>query len=763
MRIRIRKYLYDRGVGASLALAFSLLSVLLTVVFGELVGVAATEQVKSSIGHGLAELAVHTADKLERGMFERYREMRLMSERAELAGPGAAPGTRRRALESLQRTYPYYAWIGAAAIDGTVQSATGGLLEGVNVGQRPWFGNALKGVHLGDVHEAVLLARLLPNDSAAPRRFVDVAIPYGGSAGAPAGVLGAHLSWEWAADIARSINDNGAARKQVEAIIVSRSGEILFGPPEWQGRTLKLASVAAARSGAGYLLERWPGNGTYLVGYARGAGHQSYAGLGWTVLVRQNVDAAYRPVQLIKQQVLWGGIGMAVLFSLLGLLAAKRITSPLSALTRAARRIQHQDEIRLLPEKAGYYEVDVLTSAFNALIVDLRHKGEALNELNQSLEQRVAERTGELERAVQVIRTNENRIETIIQSAPDAYIAVDLEGRVLEWNRLAEQMFGWRRREALECPLEALIVPERHRDLFRDGIANFGTFDAAAFLNRRMECLVVNRRGDEFPIEVTIALAVTDDSHFFSAFLHDISERKKIERMKSEFVSTVSHELRTPLTSIYASLSMLIDGMGGELNKDTATLLGVAHSSCERLTRLVSDVLDVEKIDSGHMELHLLEQSVPALLETAAAAMQGFAEQRAVRLAVTCEPGMLVTLDRDRMIQVITNLLSNAVKFSAAGETVRLDALRTAGGVRISVGDNGSGIPDSFIDSVFEKFAQADSSDSRRLGGTGLGLSICKSLVEQHGGTINFVTAEGRGTTFTIELPAHPAGGDWQV
>ncbi|PWF45392.1 PAS domain S-box protein [Massilia glaciei] len=761
--MKIKKYLYDRGVGASLALAFSLLSVLLTVVFGELVGVAATEQVKASIGNGLAELAVHTADKLDRGMFERHREMRLMSEREALVSPARSPASRRRALESLQRTYPYYAWIGTAATDGTVQTATGGMLEGVDVSARPWFGNALRGVHLGDVREASLLARLLPADRAEPRRFVDVAIPYGGSPGAPAGVLGAQLSWDWAADIARSVNHDGAARKRVEAIIVSRGGEVLLGPPEWQGRTLGLASLAAARAGPGFLLERWPGDGSYLVGYARGAGHQSFAGLGWTVLVRQNAEDAYRPVRLIKRQVLWAGIGMALLFSLLGLLAARRITSPLSALTRAARRIQDQDEIRLLPERAGYYEVDVLTDAFNSLIVDLRHKGEALNELNQSLERRVAERTGELERAVQLIRTNENRIETIIQSAPDAYIAVDLEGRVLEWNRLAEQMFGWRRRDALACALDELIVPERHRAIFRDGIANFGTFDAAGFLNRRMECQVVNRAGDEFPIEVTIALAVTDDSHFFSAFLHDISERKEIERMKSEFVSTVSHELRTPLTSIYASLSMLIDGIGGELNKDTATLLGVAHSSCERLTRLVSDVLDVEKINSGHMELHLLEQSVPTLLETAAEAMQGFAGQRAVRLAVTCEPGLRATLDRDRMIQVITNLLSNAVKFSPAGATVRLDALATADGVRVSVGDDGSGIPDSFLDSVFEKFAQADSSDSRRLGGTGLGLSICKSLVEQHGGTITFVTAVGEGTTFTIDLPARPPAGNWQV
>jgi PAS domain S-box-containing protein len=751
--MNIKKYIYDRGVGTYLALAFSTLSVLLTLILVEVIDVAATGQVKSNIGHGLAELALQTSDKLDRGMFERFREVRLMSERADLVSDATSRAAKRHMLESLESTYPYYAWIGMADRDGRVVVSAQGLLEGADVSQRPWFQNAFKGIYVGDVHEAKLLAKLLPNPANEPKRFVDVAFPYTDASGKVIGVLGAHLSWTWASDIERSIILPTAVRRKVESIIVSDDGKVLLGPAGMQGTVISPESKAAARTHTGFITEKWPDGKTYLVGFSKSEGYKSYPGLGWTVLVRQNIDDAFAPVRRIQRNVFWSGMALAVLFSLFGLIAARRITRPLSALAQSARLMQSRETQALPPSAGDYFEVDALTNSFNALITDLVQKKDALKELNLHLETRVEERTVELAHALDAVRSNEKRIRTIIDTAQDAYIATDLDGRVTDWNAQAEKMFGWRREEAIGRSLAALVFPARYVDRYHASLNDFRNGAAADFLNRRLERFVVNRQGEEFPVEVTVGLVKIGQTHFFSAFLHDISGRKKIERMKNEFISTVSHELRTPLTSIRASLSMLADGMAGELPPDAKALLDIAHGSCERLVRLVSDVLDIEKIESGNMEFAMTEQPLAPLAEQAIDAIASHAAQCRVTLALQGDRALRARVDRDRMIQVITNLLSNAIKFSAPGSAVDVHVEARDGRARLSVTDRGSGIPHAFRERMFQKFAQADATDSRQRGGTGLGLSICKSIVEQHGGTISFDSEEGRGTVFYVDLP----------
>lgn len=399
----------------------------------------------------------------------------------------------------------------------------------------------------------------------------------------------------------------------------------------------------------------------------------------------------------IQLQVLWSGIAGAALHSLLGLIVTQRIA--------------HQS--------SGH----------------------------------VNKHTPELEPTLVNVRSNE-KIQTIIDIAQDAYIAVDRTGHVTDWNSQAEKMFGWRKHEVVDLTLSTLILPERFRDTYQEAIGNYNGTGRIDFLNRRMEHIVVNRQGEEFPIEVTIGLVNTDDSYFFSAFVHDISERKKIERMKNEFISTVSHELRTPLTAIRASLSMLAADMAAELPHDTRVLLDIAHNSCERLVRLVNDMLDIEKIESGNIEFDMVEQPLQQLIELAIDAIEGYASQYQVTIMTEGDAGVRVKVDRDRMIQVITNLLSNAIKFSPSGATVKLQVTREGEHVRLSVVDYGCGIPDAFRDRIFQKFAQADSTDSRQRGGTGLGLNICKSIVEEHNGTISFDSEEGKGAIFYVDLPA---------
>jgi signal transduction histidine kinase len=252
---------------------------------------------------------------------------------------------------------------------------------------------------------------------------------------------------------------------------------------------------------------------------------------------------------------------------------------------------------------------------------------------------------------------------------------------------------------------------------------------------------------------VKIGLVSTGRERFFSAFLHDISQRKEVERLKDEFISTVSHELRTPLTAIYGSLSLLASGMAGELPPEAGQLLAISHDSTERLIRLINDLLDLEKIASGKIEYRVQVQPLAPLVQQALRDTQSYADGLRVELALQVDADSVVGADVDRIVQVCVNLLSNAIKFSQPGTRVEVRVTESEGWARVSVTDHGTGVPAEFSDRVFERFAQADSSARRAKGGTGLGLAICRSIVEAHGGRIGFTSEPGVRTEFFFELP----------
>lgn len=746
-----------RSLGAWLAFAFSLLTVVLTLLLVAVVERSSTEQVKESIGQGLGEMARQTADKLDGGMAERYREVNLMVRRRTVRDAGLPPAERRQVLSDMRETYGYYDWIGLTGMDGKVIVEARGLLEGVDVSARPWFRNALQGVHVGDVHEAVKLARLLPGENGEPRRFVDVAFPYTDLSGAPAGVLGVHLSWQWAREVERSIIAQVEEHGRVQALIVSRQGVVLLGPPELQGRTIASDSLGLAQQKrTGYRVEQWPDGQSYLVGYATTTGRGAYPGLGWSVLVRQNVEDAYAPVRRLREQALWSGAALAVLFSVAGVLVARRITRPLGALAESAERLGRGEVVQLVPNAKDYGEVQALSGTLNQLVSDLVRKQAELRHLNATLEQRVEERTRELERALASVQASQQRINAIVEAAQDAFIAVDQRGIILDWNGAAERMFGWRRNQAVGWPLSELVLPERYRASLGQALHAFRQTGHLALLDQRLERVVIDRQGREFTIEMTAGLGGRGEDAFFSVFLHDISERKRVEQMKNEFVATVSHELRTPLTSIRASLAMLADGMAGELPPDAMRLAAIASQSSERLVRMVNDLLDIQKIEAGAMHLERSPQALQPVAERALAAMEGHARQAGVALRTDWDAHaaqLAASIDRDRMEQVLTNLLSNAIKFTPPGKAVTLGLAQLSGKLRLSVADQGPGIGPEFQKRLFQRFAQADGADSRTRGGTGLGLAISKAIIEEHGGTIGFTTAPGRGTCFVVELP----------
>ena len=241
---------------------------------------------------------------------------------------------------------------------------------------------------------------------------------------------------------------------------------------------------------------------------------------------------------------------------------------------------------------------------------------------------------------------------------------------------------------------------------------------------------------------------------YLDGFIWDITERKNMEQMKDEFVSTVSHELRTPLTSISGALKLMVSGALGEMPEKSRTMLDIAYKNSQRLTLLINDLLDMEKLLAGKMAFNLHKQSLRTLLEQTVYENRAYGDQYQVSFQLAPVADTLqVMVDEQRFLQVMSNLLSNAAKFSSPGNRVDIRTAAEDGNVRISVVDYGSGIPLEFQHRLFQKFSQADASDSRQKGGTGLGLAITKELLENMNGKISVESQPGLGSCFTISLP----------
>ena len=233
----------------------------------------------------------------------------------------------------------------------------------------------------------------------------------------------------------------------------------------------------------------------------------------------------------------------------------------------------------------------------------------------------------------------------------------------------------------------------------------------------------------------------------------DILQLREYEQLKNDFVSTVSHELRTPLTSMRGALGLVLSGAAGPVSTEARDLLYIANQNTDRLIRLINDILDIEKIESGSITVRHDRCDLRALLETTIAGLQGYATEHKVEVVLRASESAHVMGDQDRLIQVFTNLVSNAIKFSSRRGEVLVSLAVDAEMARVSVRDRGPGIPIEFQARIFGKFQQAESSPSRRHGGTGLGLAIARAIVERHEGRITFETAAGEGTTFFVDLP----------
>ncbi|MCD4525171.1 ATP-binding protein [Nocardioides sp. cx-173] len=368
--------------------------------------------------------------------------------------------------------------------------------------------------------------------------------------------------------------------------------------------------------------------------------------------------------------------------------------------------------------------------------------------LRRGLEQRVAHQTAGLRR---LARANE----VLITSVGDGVYGVDSEGRVTFANPSAARMLGWSTEE-----LQGQRAHERFHATDADGIplpwagCYINQAIAHGDLSMSVEDEYVRADGSRFAVEIT-ASPLIEDSDVKGAVVtfRDITQRREVERMKNEFLSVVSHELRTPLTSIRGSLGLLHAGQLGALPERAAPLVDVALQSSERLTRLIDDLLDIERIESGTQPMQVRVHDASDLLQTAAGLIEGMAAEAGIQVLVGAAPGQVLA-DEDGIVQTLLNLIGNAIKFSEPGSAVHLESEIIDSEVHFRVRDHGRGIPADKLEIVFERFEQVDSSDTRQKGGTGLGLAICRGIVEKHAGRIWAESGLGRGTTIHFTLPS---------
>ncbi|MBK8259568.1 MAG: PAS domain S-box protein [Polyangiaceae bacterium] len=344
--------------------------------------------------------------------------------------------------------------------------------------------------------------------------------------------------------------------------------------------------------------------------------------------------------------------------------------------------------------------------------------------------------------AYEALRVSESLSRSVLANMLSPLVTISEEGIVETANAAATATFGYSRDELIGKPFSALFEAKSRdqRQLLQRLQGRVSEEDGK------------KKSGEVFKCEVRLFHLESLRGPGYAAILHDLSERYEVERLKAEFVSVVSHELRTPLTALRGSIGLLAGGVMGTFNTDVTEMLEIADRNIRRLITLVNDILELERMQQTKLTLVIRPVRALSIVERSLEVVRSFADQERIVIDVRCTDD-LVQGDDDRLVQVLVNLLSNAVKFSPAGSRVEVSNEVEANTIVFRVKDRGRGIPASHRRTIFERFAQVHTDDSREKGGSGLGLTISKTIVERHDGTIGVDSEEGRGSTFWFRVP----------
>jgi PAS domain S-box-containing protein len=410
---------------------------------------------------------------------------------------------------------------------------------------------------------------------------------------------------------------------------------------------------------------------------------------------------------------------------------------------------------------------------FRDTLTRLRDAERELRDLNAQLEQRISDRTAELNRTMQQVSDSQAKLQAIVDTALDAVVRMDLDGRIVGWNKQAEMIFGWTRDEALGLELDKTIIPPRFRYDHKRGMQRYLAGGGGGVLDTRIEVFALRRSGEEFPIELAITRVQAEgrDGFEFCAFIRDISERREREQKlvnanamaeaaniaKSEFLANMSHEIRTPMSAV---IGMAYLALRTEMTARQHDYISKIHRAALTLLGIINDILDFSKIEAGRLEV----EAIPFALEDVLVNVNSVTAQRAADKRLTYVIGVAPDVPRYlvgdplRLGQVLINLVNNAVKFTLEGKLelhCELRAPRDDGKavLRFTISDTGIGMTAQQKSRLFRAFSQANGSTTRQYGGTGLGLSISQQLVRLMGGNIEVESEVDRGSTFHFDLP----------
>ncbi len=692
-----------------------------------------------------------TAQGIDNDLADRTADVMMMAGVTAKAGLWRQPQELQARAELAQQAKPGFSWIGFAGADGTITAATGALAVGANVSQRSWFRGGLQGAYHGDLHEALLLQKVLPPlPKGEPWRFIDVAMPVRDASGQLQGVFAAHLSWPWL-----------RARMDVAANTMPEGGTLwLLGPDDRPrhgvdlgSAPLQLEAVRQARAGrSGWTLETWPDGKRYVTGYAPNLGNERFPGFGWLTLVRVPADA-WSPALSAEFRGFALGAGLLVLLMAgVAWTLAHLWLRPLHRFISQVARLREGDNAPTLPGRQPR-ELHALHQAVEHLVHKLNEKEARALQAYEDMRHSFASVGKSLPGVLATFRLRDDEVRF-------SYVS---EGAALYFGVLPQSMLrdrqGWARNAdpADAQALREAFLPLRNGDQYMLSLPM--RFHGSDGRRRTMHNIFVRRDDQGDRVFDWISLDITEQ-----VAAREAAERAN--RAKSDFLATMSHEIRTPLNAILGFSRVLEDTLADEAQRRQAHFI---RETGEVLTRVLNDVLDLARVDSGKFSLDPRPFDLLQVLEGCRAIYRVTALERGLSFRVEAPPALPPLVgDPIRLRQVLENLLANAMKFTATGAvTLRASVLATHERpdgrqevrVCLRVTDTGIGMTPEQAGRVFERFEQADRSTKIRYGGAGLGLAIVKALVQAMGGEIELVSVEGSGSEFSVTLPFEVAAG----
>jgi len=733
-----------RSLKIHVALGVGLMAVLSIGAIGVNAERALSRETRQHVLDNLNELAFQMSYRLSRSMFERYRDIQIVSSLDAVRSGSVA--TRRSILDRIQETYRDYAWIGLASANGRVIASTGGLLESEDVSQRPWFIAGLNGPFVGDVHEAALLATLLPQEDGESLRFVDLAAPVLDIDGRVVGVVGAHLNWAWASEILNSMLQEQSAGRDIEIYLLGQDGTILLGPRDSIGKSSPCVIPSSASSGTrGAVLRECEDGRDYLIGYATTTSYRSYPGLGWSVLIREPSDIALAPVSELRRELLFSAVGLSIVLMIGGWFFAEWVGRPLREISLAAERLRRGDLTATLPTSTRFAEITSLTQSLSSLIGDLLSTQEGLKRTVEESERQHRFRSA------------------IVENMRDG-LFVNKGGKIVFVNNACLQLFGASSPDQLigRSPLELF-----HSDCHAQIEERIRTLNEPGAQVPTVEETIIRLDGEEVEVEVTAVAFIDDGDRAILVILHDLTSRKKTERQLAhsqrmeavgQLTGGMAHDFNNMLAIVIGNLELL-DSQVKEhpvARRRVESALKASLRGAD-LTRQLLAFSRRQTLAPKAFDVNELVSSTTDLLS------RTLGERIEVQMRLA-EDLWLAHADQTQLESAVANLAINARDAMPEGGILKIETSNTyldeqyawenvevepGEYVLLAVSDTGTGIPQDILARVFDPFFTTKAEGK----GSGLGLSMIYGFVKQSGGHIKIYSESGHGTTVRLYLP----------